>query len=90
MRSMVARPKRYLYGKELEFNVSKTRIMRFRKGRGKKRINWIWKKKTIEEVKEFTYLRYVVQSSGRQKVHVKERMKTGAAVMKRVWRIEKR
>lgn len=35
MRSIIIRLKDYLERKELELNVEKTKIMRFRKGRGK-------------------------------------------------------
>lgn len=35
-------------------NVEKTKIMRFRKGGGRiKKMEWRWKGKQIEEVKEF-------------------------------------
>jgi len=44
MRSMIERLERYLEKKNLELNVGKTKIMRFRKGGGrwKKRV-WKWK-----------------------------------------------
>ncbi|XP_032685325.1 uncharacterized protein LOC116850785 [Odontomachus brunneus] len=86
IKCMLARLERYLDGKGLELNVNKTRIMRFRKGGGRKRkMNWRWKEKVIEEVKEFSYLGYVVQSNEGQKAYVKERMRRGAAVMGKVW-----
>lgn len=41
MRSMVERLKRYLNRKRLELNAGKTKIMRFRKGGGRKeKRNW--------------------------------------------------
>jgi len=37
-------------------------VMRFRKGGGKrKKIDWMWRKKGLEEVKEFKYLEYYIQ-----------------------------
>lgn len=59
--------------------------MRFRKGRRKKRkVKWKWKEKEIEEINNFTYLEYTVQSNGRQEMHV-ERLRKGMAVMKLIW-----
>lgn len=78
MRSILVRLERYLDGKGLELNVGKTRIMRFRKG------------KAIEEVKEFSYLSYVVQGNGGQGAQVRERLRKRAAIMGKVWGIGKR
>jgi len=61
MKCMIARMERYLDKKGLELNVGKSKIMRFRKGGGReKEVQWSWKGKRIEEVKQFTYLGYVV------------------------------
>lgn len=56
MRSMIVRLEDFLERKELELNVEKTKIMRFRKGgeRIEKR-DWRWKGKKLEEVKEYKY-----------------------------------
>src|SRR5436190_16029940 len=65
--------------------------MRFRKGGGReKEVQWSWKGKRVEEVKQFTYLGYVVQKNGGQEGHIKERVRRGAAVMGQVWSIGKR
>jgi len=91
MRSLMGKLEGYLDRKRLELNVSKTRIMRFRKGGGrKKKVRWRWKGRAIEEVKEFTYLGYTVQCNGGQEAQVRERLKRGAAVMGKVWGIGKR
>src|SRR5580765_4268653 len=91
MRSMIERLEGYLERKGLELNVGKSKIMRFRKGGGRERVvNWRWKGKVIEEVKEFTYLGYTVQRNGGQEAHIRERLKKGAAVMRQVWGIGKR
>ncbi|KMQ90927.1 hypothetical protein RF55_9259 [Lasius niger] len=91
MRSMIERLEGYLDRKGLGLNVGKSKIMRFRKGGGRERVvNWRWKGRVLEEVKEFTYLGYTMQKNGRQKVHIRERVKKGAAVMNQVWGIGKR
>lgn len=65
MRSMIERLKGYLDGKRMELNADKIKIGRFRKGGGREsKIEWRWKGKRIEEVKEFNYLRYVLQRNG--------------------------
>lgn len=51
-----------------------------------------WKKmgREVEEVREFRYLGYTLQGNGGQEVHVKERVRKAAAMMKQEWEIEKR
>lgn len=73
MRSMMERLERYLDKKGLELNTDKTKIMRFRKGGGRmdKRV-WRWKGRVVEEVKEFNYLGYTLQTNGGQEAHIKE------------------
>lgn len=51
---------------------------------------WKWKGKTIEEVKEFKYLGYVLQRNGGQEAHIKDRVKRAAAAMGQIWGIGKR
>lgn len=48
MRNMIIRLEDYLESKELELNVEKTKIMRFRKGRGR-REKRDWKRKGKKE-----------------------------------------
>lgn len=91
MAHMLGKLESYLDGKRLEINVEKTKVMRFRKGRGRlKKANWSWKGKSIEEVKEFTYLGYKVKTNGGQEAQVKERIKKAGAVIRQVWGIGKR
>lgn len=82
LRGMIERIERYLDRKRLEVNVGKTKIIRFKKGRGRlvKR-EWRWKGKKIEEVKQYKYLGYVLQKNGRQDAHVKDRVRRAAAIM---------
>lgn len=91
MRSMMGRWEGYLKRKKLEMNVEKTKVIRFKKGGGRrdKRV-WRWRGKVIEEVKEFRYLGYIMQKNGGQEAHVRERRKKVAALLGRVWGIGKR
>jgi len=91
MRSMIERLDKYLEGKGLELNVGKTKIIRFRKGGGRrKRKEWRWKGKVIEEVREFKYLGYVLQTNGGQEAQVKDRIRKAAAGMGKIWGLGKR
>lgn len=65
MRAMLARLERYVKEKGLEVNVGKSKIMRFRRGGGrKKEIRWRWEGKEVEKVREYKYLGYIFQSNG--------------------------
>lgn len=91
MESMIVRLEEYLDKKKLELNASKTKMMRFRKGGGTvKKRGWRWKRKKIEEVKEFTYLGYRLQRNGKQEGYVRERIGRAAAIMGQVWGMGKR
>ncbi|XP_012231352.2 uncharacterized protein [Linepithema humile] len=91
MGSMIRRLEGYLGRKRLELNLSKTKILRFRKGGGRmgKKI-WRWRGKVIEEVKKFRYLGYTLKRNGKQEAHVREKVKRAAAIMGQVWGIGKR
>lgn len=91
MRAMLSRMERYLERKGMELNPEKTKIMRFRKGRGRmKKVNWRWKGKMLEEVMEFKYLGYMLLKNGGQEAHVMERGRRAAVVMGEIWGIGKR
>lgn len=91
MRSMMKRLKCYLDKKRLTLNTRKTKVMRFRKRGGRmKNAEWKWKDERIEEVVEFEYLGYTLQSDGGQEAQVRERVRRVAAVMRRVWEVGKR
>lgn len=64
-KSMVERLEHYLGTKGLELNVGKTKVFRFRKGGGRqKSFKLRWRGKGIEEVKEYDYLGYRMQTNG--------------------------
>ncbi|XP_067212233.1 golgin subfamily A member 6-like protein 6 [Linepithema humile] len=82
MKGMMEKLERYLDRKNLELNTEKTKIMRFRKGGGRwKKKVWRWKGKTIEEVKEFRYLGYIIQRNGGQGAQIRERVRKATTVM---------
>lgn len=71
---MSSRLESYANKKGLIVNPEKTKIMRFKRGVGRKKIiNWRWKGKKLEEVKQFKYLGYTFQRSGGQEAHIKEK-----------------
>jgi len=91
MRGMIRCLEKYLKEKGLELNVGKTKVLRFKKGAGReKKLEWWWRGERIEEVREFRYLGFIFQRNGGRELHVKERVKKGAAVMGQVWGIGKR
>ena len=58
----------------LELNAGKTKVLRFREGgRRMSRMSWWWKRKKIEEVKEYKYLGYIFQRNGGKEIHIWER-----------------
>ncbi|XP_071572354.1 uncharacterized protein [Temnothorax nylanderi] len=91
MRAMISRLEGYLDRKGLTLSIEKSKIMRFRKGGGrKKKCDWRWKGKKLEEVKEFKYLGYTLKENGGQEAHIRERRRKAARVMREVWGIGKR
>ncbi|KAL6416732.1 hypothetical protein ACFW04_013190 [Cataglyphis niger] len=85
MRSMIGKLEGYLEKKELELNVGKSKILRFRKEGGRDRkVSWRWKGKVIEEVKEFSYLGYMMQRNGEQEAQIRDR------AGRRAWGFEKK
>ncbi|XP_071577651.1 uncharacterized protein [Temnothorax nylanderi] len=91
MKSMIERLEGYLDRKGLTLNTGKTKILRFREWKGRISImNWRWKEKKIEQVKEMKYLGYTQQRNGGQEAQVRERVRKAAAIMGQIWGIGKR
>lgn len=91
MRGMLKELKRYVKEKELELNVEKSEMMRFKKEKGReKKMKWWWKGKRIEEVKEFKYLEFMFQRNGGKKAHIKDMVRKEAGIMGQIWGIGKR
>ncbi|XP_024883667.1 trichohyalin-like [Temnothorax curvispinosus] len=79
MRSMISRLEGYLDGKGLTLSIEKTKIMRFRKEGGrKKKYDWRWKGRKLEEVNEFKYLGYTLKKNEGQEAHIREKRKKAA------------
>lgn len=77
--------------KRLEVNVGKTKVIRCRKGGGrKKRVQWNWNGRAIEEASRYKYLGYVIKSNGEQGDHVRESVAKGAGILEYIWEIDKR
>lgn len=90
MRGLMGKLEKYLNGKNLKVNMEKTKVMRCRRGEGRrKKVNWRWKGKIAEEVNSFKYLGYTLTANGRQEAHVEERVRKGAAILGQVWGIVK-
>lgn len=54
----------------------KTKVIRFKeRGRRMKKVEWKWRGKEIEEVKEFKHLGYAMTRKGEQEAHVRRSMK---------------
>jgi len=67
IRSLIERLEIYLSGKGLELNVENTKIVRFKRGgRTLNKVNWSWKGSRIEEMREYKYLGYKMQTNGGQ------------------------
>ncbi|CAD6216275.1 GSCOCG00011331001-RA-CDS, partial [Cotesia congregata] len=91
MREMIRTLERFVEKKRLEVNVGKTKVMRCRKGGGrKKRVRWEWNGREIEEVSSYTYLGYLIRTNGEQGDHVRESVEKGARILGQIWGIGKR
>ena len=70
MKEMVRRFRRYMERKGLELNVRKSKMMKFRKGGGRRRITeFAWGDEKIETVREFIYLGYKLQENNGEDKH---------------------
>lgn len=91
MKEMMGSLGRYMRRKKLFVNVEKTKMMRFRRGGGRrKEVEWRWEGEKIEEVTIFKYLGYNFSASGSDRVHVIEMVKKANKVMGMVWGIGER
>ncbi|XP_025271364.1 golgin subfamily A member 6-like protein 22 [Camponotus floridanus] len=73
LKEMIERLGKYLEKKGLELNTEKSKIMVFRKGQGRRtRLEFKWKEEVIEEVKEFTYLGYIMKGNNSDEGQIKK------------------
>lgn len=85
MKGMMGKLEKYLDKKKLEVNTEKTKVMRCKRGGGRKKgVNWRWKGNMIEEVNSYKYLGYTVTANGRQEGQVEERLRKGSAILGQV------
>ncbi|KAH0816956.1 hypothetical protein GEV33_005835 [Tenebrio molitor] len=88
MKEMLGSMEKYMRRKKLTVNVEKSKMMVFRKGGGRRKINeWRWEKDKIEEVKEFKYLGYVMNERNTAAAHVRELVKKANKIIGAVWGI---
>jgi len=59
-------------------------------GRGRRRVEWMWKEKRIEEMPEFKYLDYVLKKNGGDDGQVRELKTKGNIVIKKIWDLGER
>jgi hypothetical protein len=91
MKEMLGSMEKYMRRKKLTVNVEKSKMMVFRKGGGRRKINeWRWEKDKIEEVKEFKYLGYVMNERNTAAAHVRELVKKANKIIGAVWGIGER
>jgi hypothetical protein len=91
MKEMLGNMEKYMRRKKLTVNVEKSKMMVFRKGGGRRKINeWRWEKDKIEEVKEFKYLGYVLNERNTAAAHVRELVKKANKIIGAVWGIGER
>lgn len=87
MRLMMGEFEKYAREKDLWVNVEKTKIVRFRKRRGKRRYERSLNKREVEEVNEFCYLGFWFDCNGTHDLNVKRRVERASRVMGQVWGI---
>ena len=86
LRDMIRRVKRYLERKKLVISSEKSKVMVFKnKGGREKERYWWWGKERLEEVKTYKYLGYVMNRSGGEVEHIKERIRRARVAMGWVW-----
>jgi hypothetical protein len=82
---------KYMRRKKLTVNIEKSKMMVFRKGGGRRKINeWRWERDKIEEVEEFKYLGCVMNERNTAAAHVRELVKKANKIIGEVWGIGER
>lgn len=91
LKGMIKRFKKYIDKKGLTLSAEKLKVIVFEKGRGRtKRREWKWGEEEVEEIKEMTYLDYIIQKNGGTEKHIVERMRRAMVAMKQTWSIGER
>ena len=79
LKRLISRLQKYLDKRKLMVNVEKSKVLVFSKGGGgrRRKTEWRWKGKVIEEVREFNHLSITLTKSDSLKGLLKERFKKG-------------
>lgn len=72
LKNMMKRLEKYVKKKKLELNEDKSKVMVMSKGGKRKKVEWKWMEKEIEEVQEIKYLGYMISRNNNDKKHIKE------------------
>ncbi|XP_051167789.1 uncharacterized protein LOC127285695 [Leptopilina boulardi] len=90
MKLLLKEFERYVREIDLNVNKEKTKVMIFRKRKGKDEEEWMMNGKRVEEVDEFCYLGYWFQKNGGHELNVRRRMERAGRVIGQVWGIGER
>jgi len=91
MKIMMKGMEKYVDRKKMTLNSEKSKVLIFKRGRGKQeKTRWSWKDKEIEEVKEFKYLGYMLQRNNGPESHIRERSRKAVVAMRQTWGLGKR
>ena len=91
MKEMMRKIRKYTQKRKLKLSVEKSKIMMFKKagGREKKR-QWKWEEKTVEEVKAYKYLGFVMRRNNGNEEHIKTQIGKARRAMGKVWSLGER
>ena len=88
MKEMMNVLEKFSNARKLTLNTNKTKIMIFKRGRGKARkTNWQCANEEIEEVRQFKYLGFTFQRNNGVEKHLKEQQRKAIIAMKQTWSI---
>lgn len=88
---MMMRTSKYLKKKKLQLIAEKSKIVYFGKGESRrKKTEWKWEERRIEEVSECKYLDYTLKKNKEDRGHIRELKKKSNIIMRKTWRIGER
>jgi len=84
MIDMMASLRVFLKDRKMELNADKSKMLVFNRKDREKKEKWKWNEKIIEEVQDFKYLGFVLNSNGNYKEHIKELARKGRLAARKV------
>ena len=90
MQEMIGALYRYSVRKQLTVNTEKSKMMVFSKGGRISKVRWKFGDTNVEEVKQFKYLGFHFQSSGKFNKHMESMTSIGKRRVAEVWGIGER